>query len=173
MFSNAPLLSVGPRKRLKYHSCVSFDGAYPLREIIIPNLLAEDRPTPPLLAFHLSSRTEPLHPPPQAPSILSTRNPHPPTQPPLHCRLDKLDSDTAAARAGQILFGLGFDKKMQNKKTKDFSGGWRMRISLARALFVAPTFLILDEVRGGGGEVDVSCCGPRPDLALRRPLPAL
>lgn len=60
-------------------------------------------------------------------------------------RLEALDSDTAETRAASILHGLGFSKDMQQKKTRDFSGGWRMRISLARALFVEPTFLILDE----------------------------
>jgi len=59
--------------------------------------------------------------------------------------LDDLDVDTAPARAGEILHGLGFTHEMQNKKTKDFSGGWRMRIALARALFVSPTMLLLDE----------------------------
>jgi ATP-binding cassette subfamily F protein 2 len=34
---------------------------------------------------------------------------------------------------------------MQAKKTRDFSGGWRMRIALARALFMNPTILMLDE----------------------------
>ncbi|XP_010535620.1 PREDICTED: ABC transporter F family member 1 [Tarenaya hassleriana] len=60
-------------------------------------------------------------------------------------RLEAMDASTAEKRAAEILYGLGFDKKMQAKKTKDFSGGWRMRIALARALFMNPTILLLDE----------------------------
>lgn len=60
-------------------------------------------------------------------------------------RLDEIDADKAKAKAAFILSGLGFDKTMQQKKCKDFSGGWRMRIALARALFVKPHCLILDE----------------------------
>ncbi|KAG2333493.1 hypothetical protein Bca52824_004673 [Brassica carinata] len=60
-------------------------------------------------------------------------------------RLEAMDAATAEKRAAEILFGLGFDKEMQAKKTKDFSGGWRMRIALARALFIMPTILLLDE----------------------------
>merc|ERR1712137_349603 len=56
-----------------------------------------------------------------------------------------MGADSAEAKAHGILSGLGFTTEMQTKPTKMFSGGWRMRISLARALFVEPTLLMLDE----------------------------
>jgi ATP-binding cassette subfamily F protein 2 len=48
-------------------------------------------------------------------------------------------------RASIILTGLGFNKKTIHKKTKDMSGGWRMRVALAKALFVKPSLLLLDD----------------------------
>ncbi|ESQ45015.1 hypothetical protein EUTSA_v10011003mg [Eutrema salsugineum] len=63
----------------------------------------------------------------------------------LYKRLEDLGSDSAEPRASKILAGLGFTNDMQVRATQSFSGGWRMRISLARALFMQPSLLLLDE----------------------------
>jgi len=58
---------------------------------------------------------------------------------------DKMDPSQFIPEAGALLHGLGFGEAMMHKATKDMSGGWRMRVSLAQALFKKPTLLILDE----------------------------
>ncbi len=63
----------------------------------------------------------------------------------LYDRISALDESTFQSRASTLLHGLGFSQEMMAKKTRDMSGGWRMRVALAKALFIKPTLLLLDE----------------------------
>ena len=60
-------------------------------------------------------------------------------------RLDAIGARTAEARARAILTGLQFTQEMQENPISKLSGGWKMRVRLACALFVTPDILLLDE----------------------------
>jgi len=63
----------------------------------------------------------------------------------LHEKLSIIDAYTAPARAAQLLAGLGFSQEEQQKAVGDFSGGWRVRLNLAKALMCRSDVLLLDE----------------------------
>ena len=63
----------------------------------------------------------------------------------IQTRLVDIGAHSAEARAATILAGLGFDAAAQARPTREFSGGWRMRVALAAVLFSAPDLLLLDE----------------------------
>ncbi|HTI79300.1 MAG TPA: ABC-F family ATP-binding cassette domain-containing protein [Acetobacteraceae bacterium] len=63
----------------------------------------------------------------------------------IHERLRAIGAEAAPARAAAILAGLGFDEAAQQRPVREYSGGWRMRVALATALFAAPDLLLLDE----------------------------
>ena len=89
----------------------------------------------------------------QIEEILVSEGPESDALLPLYERQDELDESTFETRASTILVGLGFTPVADlsqggshiHKLTKDMSGGWRMRVALAKALFLQPSILLLDE----------------------------
>lgn len=63
----------------------------------------------------------------------------------VHASLADIEAESGPARASQLLNGLGFSQEDLSRPTRTFSGGWRMRLALARALFVKPDLLMLGE----------------------------
>ena len=64
---------------------------------------------------------------------------------PIHTELESIDGYSAARKAEVLLQGLGFEENAANRPVSDFSGGWRIRLNLARALMTPSDMLLLDE----------------------------
>jgi ATP-binding cassette subfamily F protein 3 len=77
--------------------------------------------------------------------LAETEHADPPRLADIHERLRVIGADSAPARAATILAGLGFDEAAQARSVSSYSGGWRMRVALATALFANPDLLLLDE----------------------------
>jgi len=60
-------------------------------------------------------------------------------------QLESIKADTAEFRATKLIMDLGFSEELRERKLKALSGGWRVRVALAAALFAQPDILMLDE----------------------------
>ncbi|MEX6723346.1 ABC-F family ATP-binding cassette domain-containing protein [Parapedomonas caeni] len=63
----------------------------------------------------------------------------------VHGEFMRIDAYSAERRAADLMLGLGFDEEAQYRTVSSFSGGWRMRLNLARALMCRSDLLLLDE----------------------------
>lgn len=137
------------------------------REVPIPShfsvhLLAHEAPPCELSALEYvikSAQDEIISLEKAVEDILVTEGPESEALLDLYDQLDSLDPATFETRAATILIGLGFKNVAEAvkpgraiaggatlaTKTKDMSGGWRMRVALAKALFISPSILLLDE----------------------------
>ena len=78
---------------------------------------------------------------PNSPRVMSLAEEHAE----LHAEFDRRGGYTLEAEIGRVLHGLGFSQDDYRKRVEHFSGGWQMRIALARLLLQRPDMLLLDE----------------------------
>ena len=63
----------------------------------------------------------------------------------IHMRLELIDDGKSDQRAEQVLLGLGFERDDFDRNMSEFSGGWQMRVELAKLILMQPDLLLLDE----------------------------
>ncbi|KAG9396252.1 ABC transporter [Carpediemonas membranifera] len=122
------------------------------REIPIPehlDIFFLDREAPPVdmtpVEF-LTEDTKKVHAELEAEANkIVLENPNDPRLSDLYERIEETEPDLAIAKATRLLMGLQVNKRMRGMKCHEFSGGWRMRVALAKALMFQPAILLLDD----------------------------